>query len=117
MVDAKSWLVVLGPPYFLVAVMVGQLLFALSRTTARAATSNANGSAAPPEAIAIGGAWMIGGTLVLFASAAAAGANVLGDDLQGWLAPLGGISGLLAPLGKSSATSVRECANRAGWPA
>ncbi len=115
MLDAKSLLVVLGMPYFLVAVMVGQLLFVLFRSySPRGDIEREWLGRAAGWYIAIGGAWMIGGTLVLFASAAAAGANVLGDDLQGWLAPLGGISGLLAALlGKSSATSVRE--RKPGW--
>jgi len=105
--DAKSLLVIVGMPYFLVAVMAGQLLFVLLRSySPRGDIEREWLGRAAGWYIAVALAWMIGGTLVLFASAAAAGVGLIGEDLQGWLAPLGGVSGALAALlGKSSLTS------------
>ncbi|HEX3860215.1 MAG TPA: patatin-like phospholipase family protein [Stellaceae bacterium] len=117
MLDAKSLLVVVGMPYFLLSIMAGQLLFTLFRSySPRGDIEREWLGRATGWYIVVALGWMIGGTLVLFASAAAAGVSLVGEDLQGWLAPLGGISGLLAAfLGKSSLTAPHE--RNPGWQA
>jgi len=114
--DAKSLLVIVGMPYFLLAVMVGQLVFVLFRSySPRGDIEREWLGRAAGWYIAVGLSWMIGGTLVLFASAAAAGIGLIGQDLQGWLAPIGGVSGILAALlGKSSESGAKRPAN--DWP-
>jgi len=115
--DAKSLLVVVGMPYFLLAVLAGQLVFVLLRSySPRGDIEREWLGRAAGWYIAVALGWAVGATLVLFASAAAAGANLVSSNLQGWLAPLGGISGLLAALlGKRSTTPRRGLAT--GWQA
>ena len=113
--DAKSLLVIVGMPYFLVAVITGQLLFVLLRSySGRGDIEREWLGRAAGWYLVVALGWTIGAALVLFASAAAAGVSLVGGNLQNWLAPLGGISGALAAfLGKSSATPSRG--RPAGW--
>jgi Patatin-like phospholipase len=115
--DAKSLLVVVGMPYFLLAALTGQLVFVLLRSySPRGDFEREWLGRAAGWYIVIALGWVIGATLVLFASAAAAGASLVSSNLQAWLAPLGGVSGALAALlGKSSTTPRRGRAT--GWQA
>jgi hypothetical protein len=117
MIDAKSLLIVVGVPYFLVAILVGQLIFVLFRSySPRGDFDREWLGRAAGWYIAVALLWTIGATLVLFASAAKAGASLVGGDLNHWLAPLGGISGALAALlGRSSTTAAQG--RQSGWRA
>jgi hypothetical protein len=113
--DAKSLLVVLGTPYFLVAVIVGQLAFVMLRSySPRGDIEREWLGRAAGWYVVVALGWIIGSTLVLFASGAAAGASLVGTGLENWLAPLGGISGAVAALlGRSSTTPAHGPAP--GW--
>ena len=98
-----------------VSVLAGQLLFVLLRSySPRGDLEREWLGRAAGWYVVVALGWVVGATLVLFASAAAAGASLIGGDLQNWLAPLGGVSGALAALlGKSSATPSRG--RPTGW--
>jgi len=94
--DAKALLAILGMPYFLASVLVGRITFVLLRCYSpygefeRQRLENAAG-----WYLRISWIWTIGATIVLFASASAAGVSLMAPDIQGWLAPAGFVSGTM----------------------
>ena len=113
--DAKSVLVVFGMPFFFFAVLMGRLVFVLLRSYSPRGDSEREWlGRASGWLIVVGLAWIIGSTLVLFASAAMSGAVLIGKSLEGWLVPLGGVAGLAsAVLGASSLSGRADPAP--GW--
>lgn len=97
--DAKTLLVVFGLPYFLFAVLIGQLTFVLlDNFHPRGDFEREWLGRAGGWYIAAALAWILGSSIVLFASSLGQALSLAGVKLHLGLASVGGVSGVVAAL-------------------